>query len=198
MALLSQSRATASSFFEVFRDHTQQHTTVGRTPLDERSARRRDLYLTAHNTHNRHKTCPRRDSNPQSQQASGCRPTHWSTYINIQIWCTVHTTSNCLLWMSYFIRCMSLHWVDLWTSGILQSVVYDLETSTMGRPSHERGCFTAGKKWSILFTIRNSMKLKVVDVFSSSYDLSWKINNAGYTFYKINSGVKWNGKQSPQ
>jgi hypothetical protein len=30
-----------------------RHTTVGRTPLDEWSARRRDLYLTTHNTHNR-------------------------------------------------------------------------------------------------------------------------------------------------
>jgi hypothetical protein len=27
-------------------DHTQTHTTVGRTPLDDGSARRRDLYLT--------------------------------------------------------------------------------------------------------------------------------------------------------
>ena len=30
-----------------------RRTTVGRTPLDEWSARRRDLYLTTHNTHNR-------------------------------------------------------------------------------------------------------------------------------------------------
>jgi hypothetical protein len=30
-----------------------RHTTVGRTPLDERPARRRDLYLTTHNTHKR-------------------------------------------------------------------------------------------------------------------------------------------------
>ena len=36
-----------------FLDHTQRRTTVGRTPLDEWSARRRDLYLTTHNTHNR-------------------------------------------------------------------------------------------------------------------------------------------------
>ena len=34
-------------------DHTQRRTTVIRIPLDERSARRRDLYLTTHNTHNR-------------------------------------------------------------------------------------------------------------------------------------------------
>ena len=37
----------------MFLDHTQQRTTVSRTPLDEWSARRRDLYLTTHNTHNR-------------------------------------------------------------------------------------------------------------------------------------------------
>jgi hypothetical protein len=31
-----------------------RHTTLGRTPLDEWSARRRDLYLTTHNTHKIH------------------------------------------------------------------------------------------------------------------------------------------------
>ena len=39
--------------FLMFLDHTQRLSTVGRTPLDERSARRRDLYLTTHDTHNR-------------------------------------------------------------------------------------------------------------------------------------------------
>ena len=33
---------------------TLRHTAVGRTPLDERSALRKDLYLTTHRTHNRH------------------------------------------------------------------------------------------------------------------------------------------------
>ena len=42
-----------ASSFTRFLDHTQRHTTVGRTLLDEWSARRRDLYLTTHNTHNR-------------------------------------------------------------------------------------------------------------------------------------------------
>jgi hypothetical protein len=55
-----------------FLDHTQRRTTVGRTPLDEWSARCRDLYLTTHNTHNR-QTCLRWNSNPKSQQASGHR-----------------------------------------------------------------------------------------------------------------------------
>jgi hypothetical protein len=40
------------SSFTKFLDHTQ-HTTAGRTPLDEWSVRRRDLYLTTHNSHNR-------------------------------------------------------------------------------------------------------------------------------------------------
>jgi hypothetical protein len=40
-------------------DHTHlRHTTLGRTPLDEGSARRRDLYLTTHNTHNRQTSMP--------------------------------------------------------------------------------------------------------------------------------------------
>jgi len=42
-----------------FLDHTQRRTTDGRTPLDERLARRRDLYLTTHNTHIRQTTIPR-------------------------------------------------------------------------------------------------------------------------------------------
>jgi hypothetical protein len=37
---------------------TLRHTTFGRTPLDEWSARRWDLYLTTHNTHNRRTSMP--------------------------------------------------------------------------------------------------------------------------------------------
>ena len=67
--------ARASSF-KSFLDHTQLHTTVGRTPLGEWSARRRGLYLTRHITLTTDKHPWRRwDSNPQSQQASGHRPT---------------------------------------------------------------------------------------------------------------------------
>jgi len=37
---------------------TPRHTTLGRTPLGEGSARRRELYLTKHNTHNRQTSMP--------------------------------------------------------------------------------------------------------------------------------------------
>ena len=43
--------------FLMFLDHTRL-STVGRTPLDEWSARRRDLYLTTHDTHNRQISMP--------------------------------------------------------------------------------------------------------------------------------------------
>jgi hypothetical protein len=41
-----------------FLDHTQRRITVGKTPLDKWSARRRDHYLTTHNTHNRQISIP--------------------------------------------------------------------------------------------------------------------------------------------
>ena len=44
--------------FLMFLDHTRRRTTVSRTPLDEGSAHRRDLYLTTHNTHNRQTSMP--------------------------------------------------------------------------------------------------------------------------------------------
>jgi hypothetical protein len=48
--LCSPARSMASSFTR-FLDHTQRRATVGRTPVDEWSARRRDLYLTTHTTY---------------------------------------------------------------------------------------------------------------------------------------------------
>ena len=46
------------SSFTRFLDHTQWQATVSKTPLDEWSARRKDLYLTTHNTHNRQTSMP--------------------------------------------------------------------------------------------------------------------------------------------
>ena len=51
-----------------FLDLAQRRTTVGRTSLDEWSARRRDLYLTAHNNRNRHISMP----------PAGFEPTLWA------------------------------------------------------------------------------------------------------------------------
>ena len=50
-------RALASSFSR-FLHYTQRRATVGITHLDEWSIRRRDLYMTTHNTHNRQTSMP--------------------------------------------------------------------------------------------------------------------------------------------
>jgi hypothetical protein len=61
--LCSPARAMASPFTR-FLDHTQQGAIVGRTPLDEWPARRRDLYLKIHFTHNRQTSMPPMDFEP--------------------------------------------------------------------------------------------------------------------------------------
>ena len=61
-------RALASSRTRLL-DHTQRRATVGMTPLDEWSVRRRDLYLT---THNRQTSMPRVGFEPTI--AAGERP----------------------------------------------------------------------------------------------------------------------------
>ena len=58
-----------------FVDHTQRRTAVGMTPMDECSSRRRDLYLTTHNTHNRETTKPPLGFEPTISE-SECPQTH--------------------------------------------------------------------------------------------------------------------------
>jgi hypothetical protein len=77
--------------------------TFGRTPLEEGSARRRDLHLTTNNTHERQTSMSQRNLNPQPQQASGCRPIlrprgHWDRSQNY------HYKIN-----NYFLLCV-LRW----------------------------------------------------------------------------------------
>ena len=59
----SPTRTRAASFLK-FLDRKQQHATVGRTPLDEWSARRWDLYVKTHNTHKRQISMPPAGSEP--------------------------------------------------------------------------------------------------------------------------------------
>jgi hypothetical protein len=72
--------ARASSFTR-FLNHTQRRTTVGKTPLDEWSARRRELYQTTHITHNRqtsHVPSGILTHSPSKRAATELRPRgHW-------------------------------------------------------------------------------------------------------------------------
>jgi choline dehydrogenase-like flavoprotein len=85
--LCSPARAMASSFSR-FRDHTQRRATVGRTPLDEWSARRRDLYLTIYTT-NTHAPCGIRthDCSMRAAVDPCLRPRdHWDRLLLFVCW----------------------------------------------------------------------------------------------------------------
>jgi len=80
-------RVMASSFLR-FLDHTQRRTTVGRTPLDEWSGRRRDLCLTTPNTHNRQISMPHgtrtHDLSRRAAADLRLRPRgHWGRQIHV-------------------------------------------------------------------------------------------------------------------
>ena len=66
---------TTVSSFKRFPDPTQRRNSVGRTPLDEWSARRRDLHLTTHNAHKEQTSMPPAGFKPPFQ-ASERQQTH--------------------------------------------------------------------------------------------------------------------------
>jgi hypothetical protein len=87
---------------------TYRHTTVGRTPLDEWSTRRRDLYLTTHNPYKRQASMvparfePAIPANKRPQTHPRLRPrSNWDRHL-----CTLQGYIN-WLWN-----------VNIWGSGI--------------------------------------------------------------------------------
>ena len=88
---------TASSFTR-FPDHTR-HTTVGSTPLDDRSTHLSDLYLTTHNTHDRHASgeigthkLGRRVASDLRLRPRGHRDRH---YVPPAVTATMHGVDSC-------------------------------------------------------------------------------------------------------
>ena len=87
-------------------DHTQGHTTVGWTPLDDGSARRRDLYLTTHNTHNRQTSMPPAGFEPANpaddraqtlaldRSATGIGSSPCYVLIFSELFCHTHAATN--------------------------------------------------------------------------------------------------------
>jgi hypothetical protein len=59
-------RVMTFAVFGVSRSHSSRNTTLGRTRLDEWSARRRDLCLTTQNTHKRQKSMPQPGFGPRT------------------------------------------------------------------------------------------------------------------------------------
>ena len=80
----------------MFLDHTQRRSTVGRTPLDEWSARRRDLNQTTHDTHNRQISMPPVGFEPMI--SAGERP---AEIVGLN---PTGGMDICLLWVSCVVR----------------------------------------------------------------------------------------------
>jgi hypothetical protein len=86
-------RAMASSFL-MFLDRTQRRTTFGRTPLDEWSDRRRDLYLRTHKIHKTQTSMPPPPDGIRTHNLSRrtavnlhLRPRgHWDRHVTIYIY----------------------------------------------------------------------------------------------------------------
>jgi hypothetical protein len=111
-----------------FHNHIQLTHMVGRTPLDELSARRRGLYLhrtTQHiNTRDKH-PCPQRDSNPRPQQPSG----HWDRFFPHPKWlrknlsCEEKSPKNVRFQV---LTAASLKIRDFWRTASCSLIVVDL------------------------------------------------------------------------
>jgi hypothetical protein len=71
-------------------DHTQAHTAVGRTPLDEGSARHRNLYLTTPTLYKTNIHAPRgiRTHDPSKRSAADLRLSprgHWDRHVQLYV-----------------------------------------------------------------------------------------------------------------
>ena len=119
--------------FLMFLDHTRR-ATVGRTPLDEWSARSRDLYLTTHDTHNRQISMPPVGFKPTI--SAGVRPVAARL---LRSWVRIPPGA----WIFVCCECRVLSGRGLCNELITRPgesyrlccvVVCDLETSRMGAP----------------------------------------------------------------
>jgi len=106
-------RAMASSFLR-FLDHSQWRITVGRTPLDEWSARSRDLYLTTHNTHNRQTSMPPVEFEPTI--SAGERPQTFTLD-------RAATGTGCVVYSKG--QCMSVYFWNLLPRTLVNSCRHD-------------------------------------------------------------------------
>ena len=120
-------------FFMIL-DHTQRRSTVGRTPLDEWSARRRDLYLTTHDTHNRQISMPPVGYKPTISAGERQQAAHLlRSWVRIPPWAWIFVCCECRV-LSGRGLCHELITRPEESYRLCFVVVCDLETSRIGAP----------------------------------------------------------------
>ena len=136
----------------MFLDHTQRRSTVGRTPLDEWSARRRDLYLTTHDTHNRLISMPPVVFEPTTSAGERPQAAHL-----LKIGFSRNSTQQKLRKKRTFTR----HWMKYW----LTSVVLHMSLEVDKKPNDQRHkTMTSGQRSVWLLK-----PVPVVDVWPASW-----------------------------
>ena len=105
--------------FLMFLDHTQRRTTVGRILLDERSARRRDLYLTTHDTHNRQISMPPVGFEPTI--SAGERPGNTLSIQHAIFPGVIHVFTHRSCLKNYSLSLISVFRIDCYLNSSIQS-----------------------------------------------------------------------------
>ena len=118
----------------MFLDHTRRCSTVGRIPLDERSARRRDLYLTTHDTHSRQISMPPVGFEPKISAGEWPAAAHLlRSWVRIPLRAWIFVCCECRV-LSGRGLCDELITRPEESYRLCCVVVCDLETSRMGAP----------------------------------------------------------------
>ena len=133
----------------MFLDHTRR-SKFGRTPLDEWSARRRDLYLTTHDTHNRQISMPPVGFEPTISAGRRPQAAHLlRSWVRIPPGAWIFVCCECRV-LSGRGLCEELITRPEESYRLWCVVVCDLETSGMRRPWPALGRSATGKKKSLL------------------------------------------------
>ena len=118
--------------FLMFLDPTRRRTTVGRTPLDEWSARHRDLYLTKQDTHNRQISMPSVGFEPKISAGEQPQAAHLlRSWVRIPPGAWIFVCCECRV-LSGRGLCDELITRPEESYGLWCVVVCDLETSRIG------------------------------------------------------------------
>ena len=120
--------------FLMFLDHTKRRSIVGRTRLDEWSARRRDLYLTTHDTHNRQISMPPVGFEPKISAGERPEVAHLlRSWVRIPLGALIFVCCECRV-LSGRGLCDELITRPEESYRLCCVVLCDLETSRIGAP----------------------------------------------------------------
>ena len=172
----------------MFLDHTQRRSTVGRTPLDEWSARRRDLYLTTHDTHNRQISMPPLGFEPKISADERAQAAHL-----LRSWVRIPTGA----WIIVCCECRVLSGRGLCDELITRPeesyrlccvVVCDLETLRIGAPYILYICHIY--MYVIYIYDISSLRVNDLTLILLTWRKWWAPNNASKWQMGFNSGFK--------